>query len=117
MKPSRRVTLFALLLLAFAVACRQEGPKPNPAKVSGPAAAVQTTTYHGVGVVKAIKIDAKQPSIEIDHEDIPDLMPAMAMEFFVRDRLLLNGITPGDRIDFTMENGVGGLKITEIKKL
>ena len=107
----------SLLTLASALACRSDRIGTEQPKPSGPAAAVQTTTHHGVGIVKSIKADAKQPSIEIDHEDIPDLMPAMLMEFYVRDRSLLNGINPGDRIDFTMENGVGGLKITEIKKL
>lgn len=104
------------MALAFASACHQSTKSEQP-KVSGPAAAVQTTTYHGVGVVKSIKINAKVPSIEIDHEDIPDLMPAMEMEFFVRDKSVLEGIKPGDRIKFTMENGVGGLTIIEIRTL
>jgi cold shock CspA family protein len=30
---------------------------------------------------------------------------------------LFDGLKPGDHIAFTIENGVGGLKITEIKKL
>jgi Cu/Ag efflux protein CusF len=76
--------------------------------------AVQTTTYPGVGVVK--RLDPKRPSIEIDHEDIKDLMPAMTMEFYVKDKSLLEGLQPGDRIAFTIENGVGGVKITEIKR-
>jgi len=102
---------FALLTLASA-ACRNDRAKtPN---ASGPAAAVQTTTYHGVGVVKATK--PQLPSIEIDHEDIKGLMPAMQMEFYVKDKSLLEGIKPGDRIEFTMENGVGGLKVTEIRR-
>jgi len=65
-------------------------------------------------VVKSI--DAKRPSIKIDHEDIPGLMPAMTMEFYVRDVSLLEGIKTGDTIEFTVENGVSGLSIAEIKK-
>jgi Cu/Ag efflux protein CusF len=83
--------------------------------VTGPAAAVQTTTYQGVGVVQAT--DAKRPSIEIDHEEIKGLMPAMSMEFYVKDKSLLGGLKPGDRVEFTIENGVGGIKITEIRRL
>ena len=101
------------LTLVSAAGCRKEGAQANQSNVSGPAAAVQTTTYHGVGVVKATK--PQLPSIEIDHEDIKDLMPAMQMEFYVKDKSMLDGIKPGDRIQFTMENGVGGLKITEIR--
>ena len=89
--------------------------RTDQSKVSGPAAAVQTTTYHGVGVVKAT--DVKWPSIEIDHEDIKELMPAMTMEFYVKDKSLLEGLKPGDRIEFTIENGVGGIKITAIRRL
>jgi hypothetical protein len=39
------------------------------------------------------------------------------MDFHVQDRSLLNGLAAEDRIQFTIENGVGGLKITAIKKL
>ena len=87
----------------------------DPQKVTGPAAAVQTTTYQGVGVVKAT--DVKRPSIEIDHQEIKGLMPAMTMEFYVKDKSLLDGCKAGDRIEFTLENGVGGIKITAIRRL
>ena len=90
-----------------------EGPQRQ--SVSGPVAAVQTTTYQATGVVRSL--NATLPSIEIEHGDIPGLMPAMKMDFHVKDRSLLNGIAANDRIQFTVENGVGGLKITEIKKL
>jgi Cu/Ag efflux protein CusF len=103
----------AMITLAFIPACSNR-TNSRQANVSGPAAAVQTTMYHGVGAVKSI--DVKRPSIEIDHQDIKDLMPAMTMEFYVKDAALLNGIKPGDRIEFTLENGVGGLKITQIKR-
>src|SRR5713101_2335015 len=99
MKSSQQACFVALLLFAFASACRHEAAKTNQSNVSGPAAAVQTTTYHGVGVVESI--NAERPSIEIDHEDIEDLMPAMTMEFYVGDKSLLSGIKPGDRIEFT----------------
>jgi len=110
---SKRLLVSALLFAAFTASCHSDnaGNKTNPA---GPAAAVQTTTYHAAGVVTSI--DVKRPSIEIDHEDIPGLMPAMKMEFYVKDGALLNGLKPGDRIEFNVENGIGGLKITEIKK-
>ena len=87
----------------------------GPAKPSGPAAAVATSTYHGEG--KVIAINPKYPSIEIDHQEITGLMPAMTMEFYVKETSMLEGIKAGDRVTFTIENGVGGLKITEIKKL
>jgi len=83
-------------------------------KQSGPAAAVASNHYQGVGVVKAI--DSKKPAIEIDHGDIDGLMPAMQMEFPVTDVNLLNGIAVNDRIDFTIEAAKGQMKVIAIKK-
>ena len=113
----RASLLFVLLPVAAICVCNHDrGKKEDGQKnVSGPAAAVETTTYHGVGVVRSINV--KRPSIEIDHEDIKGLMPAMTMEFYVKDKSLLEGLKTRDRIEFTLENGVGGLKITEINKI
>ena len=41
----------------------------------------------------------------------------MTVEFYVKEKSLLEVIKPGDRIEFTIENGVGGLKIIEIRKV
>ena len=90
---------------------KQSAPTP-----SGPAAAVQTNSYQGVGVVKAVYPNPKAPAIEIDHGDIDGLMPAMQMEFPVTDQNLLNGIAVNDRIDFTIETAAGQMKVSAIKK-
>lgn len=107
------------LALIFVVSLASSGCRSvttsNKGTVTGPAAAVQTTTYHGTGVVKAT--DPKRPSIEIDHQEIVGLMPAMTMEFYVKDKSLLASLNPGDHITFTLENGIGGIKITEIHRL
>lgn len=86
---------------------------PSPA-ASGPASAVTSKGYPAVGVVKAI--NPKAPAIEIDHSDIEGLMPAMQMEFEVSDAALLNGIAVNDRIDFTVEDRAGVMRVTAIKK-
>ena len=90
---------------------KQSAPTP-----SGPAAAVQTNSYQGVGVVKHVYPNPKAPAIEIDHGDIDGLMPAMQMEFPVTDASLLNGIAVNDRIDFTIEAAAGQMKVIAIKK-
>jgi Cu(I)/Ag(I) efflux system periplasmic protein CusF len=102
------------LILALACALSNCSTHRN-GNVSGPAAAVQTTTYNSVGVVKSTNL--ARPSIELNHEDIKGLMPAMTMEFYVKDKSLLDNVRAGDRVAFTIENGVGGLKITAIRKL
>ena len=111
-----RYTAFFLSALILTVSCNtscasSEGKK----EASGPAAAVETTTHKGVGTVKALK--PAVPSVEIDHEDIPGLMPAMEMEFRVKDKSLLDNLEVGNRVEFTIENGVGGLMIVSIKRV
>jgi len=101
------IACFAFMLLT---ACGNNTPSTS----SGPAAAVQTNSYHGVGVVKSI--NPKAPAIEIDHGDIEGLMPAMQMEFPVTDASLLNGIAVNDQIDFTLEDAAGVMRVTAIKK-
>lgn len=99
--------------LSFFTGCNRAGNKNVSAE--GPAAAVEIRTYKAVGAVKAL--DPKLPGIEIDHEDIKGLMPAMQMWFHVKDKSLLEGLAVSDRIEFTVESGVGGLKIVAIKKI
>ena len=106
-----------IVFLAFAtvVSCDRGVATRTAQGVSGPAAAVQTRTYQGVGVVKSI--NPKFPSIEIDHQEIKGLMEGMTMDFYVKDKSLLQGLAAGDHIEFNIESGVGGLKITSIKKI
>ena len=108
----------ALIVLAACgapSANKQSTAQSAPTPV-GPAAAVQTNSYHAVGVVKNLYPNPKAPAIEIDHEDIEGLMPAMQMEFPVTDASLLNGIAVNDRIDFTIETTAGQMKVIAIKK-
>ena len=90
---------------------KQSGSTPT-----GPAAAVQSNSYHGEGVVKKVFPNPKAPAIEIDHGDIDGLMQAMQMEFPVTDASLLNGIAVNDRIDFTIDATAGQMKVIAIKK-
>ena len=111
--------VFALIFaLAAALACHHpagtETGRSSNERAAGPSPTVETKTYQGVGIVKAV--NRKQLAIEIAHEDIKDLMPAMQMAFYVKEESLLDGLKPGDSVSFVMVNGVGGLKITEIRK-
>jgi protein SCO1/2 len=105
-----------LLALTLLTACGSKAPtnQANTPTPSGPAAAVQSNTYQGVGVVKSL--NPKAPAIEINHGDIEGLMPAMQMEFPVTDASLLNGIAVNDQIDFTIEDKAGVMRVTAIKK-
>src|SRR5436309_11186094 len=93
-----KTTIIILLALTFLTACTKRLAHKD-SEPEGPSAAIQTKTYPSVGTVKGV--DPKLPAIEIDHEDIKGLMPAMQMEFHVTDKTLLDGLAVGDRIEFT----------------
>lgn len=103
------------LALVFGACSNQPANKEAAAPApSGPAAAVQPNSFQGVGVVKGL--NPKAPAIEIDHEEIVGLMPAMQMEFPVTDVAMLDGLAVNDRIDFTVVDQTGEMKVTAIKK-
>ena len=113
---AQKSLIVVCLGLIVTAACSKQpaNQQPAPTPVSGPAAAVQSNSYQGVGVVKSL--NPKLPAIEIDHEEVVGLMPAMQMEFPVTDVSLLNGLAVNDRIDFTVVDNTGEMKITAIKK-
>ena len=53
-------------------------------------------------------------SVELNHKDIPGIMPAMIMEFYVKDKKMLKGLKVGDKVSFTLE--AAHEVIVEIKK-
>ncbi len=82
-------------------------PKPAPS-------APRDGNYNAKGNVT--KINLTIGSVEVDHENIEGLMPAMQMEFYVTDKGLLKGVAVGDKIDFVIEYKGGTEKINSIKK-
>ena len=64
------LTLFSLILI---VACAPQ--KPPPSQTSDP------QVYQAVG--RVVSMNKEQGSVELDHEDIKGVMPAMKMEFYV----------------------------------
>jgi Cu/Ag efflux protein CusF len=101
--------------LVFGACSKQPVSKETPAPTpSASTAALQPNTYQGVGVVKGLNL--KAPAIEIDHEEIVGLMQGMQMEFPVTDGALLSGLAVNDRIDFTIVEKDGEMKVTAIKK-
>jgi protein SCO1/2 len=70
--------------------------------------------YHAVGVVESLG-DA-HTTVQINHEDIKDLMPAMSMSFEVQSATMLDHIAPGDRVSFTLQETPHGLVIIELRK-
>jgi Cu(I)/Ag(I) efflux system periplasmic protein CusF len=62
------------------------------------------------------KINLEMGSIELDHEEIKGIMPKMIMEFFVKDKKMLDGLKVGDTVDFTLEDNKGQEMIVKLSK-
>ncbi len=61
-------------------------------------------------------VDKSLSSVELDHGDIEGLMPAMRMEFFVKEKSLLKNLKVGDKVDFTLEAKDSSEVVSEISK-
>ena len=63
---------------------------------------------HGTGTVNSV--DAAQHKVNLTHQPIPEIgWPAMTMEFPVAPAVDLSAIKPGSRVNFTIEQGQGGM--------
>lgn len=71
--------------------------------------------YPGKGTIT--KINNELGSVELDHHEIKDVMPAMQMEFFVSDKSMLKGLKVGDEVDFTLRYNSGQETIVAISKI
>ena len=119
--------LLVLLPTALALSCRHQPeagktvsptPTPQPAVEMNPPGYPPTVLgkpYPGKGIVKIINL--KEGWVEIEHEDIKDLMPAMTMEFWVRNPSIMKGISVGDKVDFVVLEDSKGQYLTELKKV
>ena len=130
MSPKIPLAFWLLILLpaALALSCR---PQPQPAKTITPTPTPQPAvqinnppgfppvvlgkSYPGTGVVTII--NRQEGWVEIEHEEIKDLMPAMQMEFWIRNPSLMNGVQVGDKVDFVVVEDSKGQYLTELKKV
>lgn len=75
------------------------GCNPKPATTNrSPEAAI--TNYTVRGVVKSLKRPEREAVIR--HEEVPGYMPAMTMPFTVRESRELDGVDPGDSVEFRL---------------
>ena len=122
--------VFSLILIVIALSagsCQRSNPVANSpapraddsqAGPRGPAGfppAVMNKSYPGTGVV--VQINREEGWIEINHDEIKELMPAMQMEFWVKDKSLLDQANAGDRVGFTILETTSGEYLTELKRI
>lgn len=124
-----KICVFLILFAALTLACRrqtavtkvQESPSPSPSPAATqknplePPAVVIGKPYPGKGVVTLINL--KEGWIEIDHEEIEGLMPAMQMEWTAEPRSLLRKVKVGDKVEFVVVETGKGEFITELKRV
>jgi protein SCO1/2 len=70
------------------------------------------TAFDASGVVRAVR--AEERSVTIEHGDIEGLMPAMTMSFDVADPALLDGIEPGQYVEFRLSRRGGKFAIVAL---
>ncbi|NOT46469.1 MAG: copper-binding protein [Acidobacteria bacterium] len=115
---SRHLTVCLILFLAFGCESQPDATKSstaNSASTPVPSASVIKNGDHPAkGTIT--KINTALGSVEMDHEEIAGIMPAMRMEFYVLDKGLLDRVSVGDRVDFTLRYKNGTETITAISR-
>ncbi len=85
--------------------------------MSGPDAGPQTAQAgraraQGTGTINSV--DAAGHKVNLSHQAIPAIgWPPMTMDFAVAPSVDLGSIKPGMRVDFTMEQGSGGMYVIQ----
>lgn len=99
-----------MLAATLTFACSESGDRANVAPVS-----VETQTYRSAGMIKGIDIDSGK--VTVDHEDIPAYMQAMEMTEPVAEFSLLDGLKPGDKVEFELRREGSTLTFTAFRKV
>ena len=99
----------AVLGIALAAACGGSTSAPDPV-----APGIPNGTYDIRGSI--VSVDRPRNIVEINHEAIPGVMPAMTMPYEVADPALLQGIAPGDRVRGTLRVDSRGYVITALAR-
>lgn len=74
----------------------------------------QVVTHHATGIVK--KVDAQSAIVTFAHDAVPSMKwPAMTMGFQVQDKLMLDKVTVGQKVNFDFVQGTKGFIVTAIK--
>ena len=106
-KTKRAASVVLILTLSFILSCKHAQPQQQLSAVGA--------VHHGVGVVDSI--DKEMGTVQLNHEEIKDYMPAMSMPYSVKDKALLDLVKQGDRVEFSLEGTAKGDVVSEMKKI
>jgi Cu/Ag efflux protein CusF len=126
--------LLLILPVTLCVSCREQPRDANAAEPTPQVNAAEPTPqvaatrnplemptpvvgqpYPGRGVVTVV--NRREGWVEIRHEEIKGLMPAMQMEWSVKDGSMLKSIRVGDGVEFTVVETGSGEILTELKRV
>jgi protein SCO1/2 len=108
-----RASLF-LLSLAVAATLASCSREPDSKPVADSPSPINLRTFTVKGVLK--KLEAGHPTVTIQHEEVPNYMPAMTMPFTVKDPKELQGLAVGDALTFQFHVTENASWIDEIRK-
>ncbi|AKT36117.1 copper-binding protein [Chondromyces crocatus] len=97
--------VFLVLFVSILCGGCERGPSAENSQKTPPAISSSAPRRTVRGVVKALP--ASRASVAIAHEEIPDYMKAMTMDFEVARPALLEGIKVGDTVSFTFVEAPG----------
>ena len=113
------VSLLASVATAPFAAAQSDGMqgkdmKDMPMKGMKSEGKAQGKVHKGTGTVA--KVDAEKGRVSINHEAISSMnWPAMTMDFGVKNKALLDGVKPGDKVEFSFVQSGKDHTITQIK--
>ncbi len=81
---------------------------------AGGGAAAGARAWSAHGIVRLVARD--QQVVFLTHEAIPGLMEGMTMAFEAAEPAVLDGLAPGDRVVFTLEQRGGRTVVVRIEK-
>jgi Cu(I)/Ag(I) efflux system protein CusF len=74
----------------------------------------QSKSHHAVGTVKSV--DAAKGTVTLDHEPVASMnWPAMTMTFKAKDKKMLEGIKPGQKVEIDFEKHGKDYVVTKVK--
>lgn len=103
--------LAALFIGATPMAAAQTGGMKGMDKSANKA---QAKSHHAVGKVKSV--DAAKGTVTLDHEPVASMnWPAMTMTFKAKDKKMLEGVKPGQKVEIDFEQQGKDHVITKVK--
>lgn len=105
------LSILTCILFGFALPAAAMGELPTSERRTSKAAIANQTEAE----VRKVYLDTGK--VTLKHAEIKNLeMPAMTMQFSVKDKAMLKGIAAGDKVLFTAEMVNGEIIVTSITK-